>query len=103
MTVVGELLMLLGALLVFVAGIGVHRFFDSLARLHAAGKASSLGMVLLLAGAALRSAHVGIRFEFLLTGILLLVAVPLATHVLVRSIYRQRQDRGRSPADASRS
>jgi multicomponent Na+:H+ antiporter subunit G len=53
----GEVIMLVGALLVLLAAIGVIRFDDVLARMHALAKASTLGVVLLLAGAAISLHH----------------------------------------------
>jgi multicomponent Na+:H+ antiporter subunit G len=50
--VIGELLALVGAALVLVSAIGVTRFTDVLARLHALAKASTLGILLILVGAA---------------------------------------------------
>ena len=50
---VGQALMLFGALLILLAGIGVVRFRDVLARMHALSKASTLGFVLVLLGGAL--------------------------------------------------
>lgn len=89
MTILGDAAMLLGAVLVLVAAIGAHRFGDALSRLHAGGKASSLGILLLLIGAGVRSGSVAAGLELLLTGVLLLVTMPLATHVLVRSVHRR--------------
>jgi multicomponent Na+:H+ antiporter subunit G len=51
--VIGEVLALLGAVLVLLSGVGVVRFGDALARLHALAKASTLGVLLILAGAAI--------------------------------------------------
>ncbi len=48
----GEVLALLGAILVLLAAVGVVRFGDALARMHALAKASTLGVLLILAGAA---------------------------------------------------
>ena len=49
---IGELLALVGAALILLSAIGVVRFSDVLARLHALAKASTLGVLLILAGAA---------------------------------------------------
>jgi len=51
MDLVGQLCILAGSLLVLVSSIGLHRFDDVFARLHAAGKATSLGFALVAAGA----------------------------------------------------
>ena len=49
---IGELLALLGAILVLISAIGVVRLPDVLARLHALSKASTVGVLLLFGGAA---------------------------------------------------
>ena len=49
---IGELLALAGSLFVLLAAIGVVRFSDVFARMHALSKASTLGVLLLIAGAA---------------------------------------------------
>ena len=46
---IGELLALFGAALVLLSGVGVNRFRDTLSRLHALAKASTLGILLILA------------------------------------------------------
>ena len=60
----GELLALIGSIFVLLAAIGVVRFDDVLARMHALSKASTLGVLLMLLGAAVELArpqrhHVG--------------------------------------------
>ena len=50
---VAELLVLVGALLTLLAGVGVVRFDDVFARLHALSKATTLGFLLVLIGAAI--------------------------------------------------
>lgn len=89
MTVLGDVLMLLGAALVAIAAVGAHRFRDTLARLHAGGKATSFGILVLLLGAGLRSADAAVALELATTAVLLIVTMPLATHVLVRSVLRR--------------
>ena len=48
---IGELLTLVGAVLVLLSALGVVRFSEVLARLHSLAKASTLGILLLLSGA----------------------------------------------------
>ena len=50
--VIGEVLVLVGAAFTLLAGIGTLRFSDVFARMHALGKASTLGLLLVLLGAA---------------------------------------------------
>jgi multicomponent Na+:H+ antiporter subunit G len=67
--VIGELLALVGAVLILVSATGVVRFGDVFARLHALAKASTLGVLLLLAG------------------LLHLLASPPASNMLSRATY----------------
>ena len=52
--VVSAVFLLCGAFLAFAAGVGVVRFPDLLARMHAATKPQVLGLILVLAGLSLR-------------------------------------------------
>lgn len=81
--------LLIGSFLTLLSGIGLVRFPDIFCRMHAAGKAGTLGVVLLIAGTTLYFAgtpeDVSIRgplaifFQFLTT--------PAATHLLARASY----------------
>ena len=52
MDLISGLLMALGAAFTLLASVGLHRFDDVFARMHAAGKASTLGLLLILIGVA---------------------------------------------------
>jgi multicomponent Na+:H+ antiporter subunit G len=83
---VAEVLIVAGATFVAIAGIGVVRFRDLLARMHAATKAGTAGIVLIAAGAALaldRGAS-----KVLLTAVVLFVTAPAAAHLVGRAAYR---------------
>lgn len=86
MTAVGEVLLVVGAAFIAVAGIGVVRFGDLLARMHAATKASTIAVVLIAAGAALlldRGAS-----KILLAAAMLFATAPAAAHLVGRAAYR---------------
>lgn len=91
MRLVAEAVVLLGALLILVGAVGLHRFAEPLAHLHAAGKAASFGVVLVLVGAGtlLGPAALG---EGLLAAVLLVATVPIGVHVLTAA--RDADDRG---------
>ncbi|GAA2714392.1 monovalent cation/H(+) antiporter subunit G [Micromonospora olivasterospora] len=77
-----------GGLLSLAAGIGVLRFPDVLDRLHAATKPQVLGVLLLLAGLALRlrtSADLGM---ILLVAVFQLATAPVAAQMVGRAAYR---------------
>jgi multicomponent Na+:H+ antiporter subunit G len=84
----GEVIMLVGALLVLLAAIGVIRFDDVLARMHALAKASTLGVVLLLAGAAISLHHANDITSLVLAAVIQLLASPPAANLLSRATYR---------------
>jgi multicomponent Na+:H+ antiporter subunit G len=77
---------LLGAAFVLIAGLGTLKFSDALSRMHAATKAPSLGLALIVIGAEFQvtggSAKLGIT-----VGLVFLTA-PVAAHLVGRSVYR---------------
>jgi multicomponent Na+:H+ antiporter subunit G len=84
---IGESLALLGSLLILVAAVGVVRFGDPLARMHALTKASTLGILLVLAGAAINLADVNDTTSVVLAGLLHLLATPPASNMVSRAVY----------------
>lgn len=89
MEVVSGTLMLLGALLALVAGIGLQRFDDVFARMHAATKPATLGLALVMFGAALQLLPDGGSVVKLLLVVLLQFATaPVGSHLVGRAAYR---------------
>lgn len=84
---IGELIALLGAILVLISALGVVRLGDVLARLHALAKASTLGVLLLLAGAAVNLRSVYDVTSVVLAAVLHLLASPPASNLLSRATY----------------
>lgn len=89
MDVVATVLFVIGALFTFLAGVGVVRFDDASARLHAAAKAPILGLILTGIGVivAMRTWEATIVVTLVIT--LQIVASPVGSHLLARSIYHQ--------------
>jgi multicomponent Na+:H+ antiporter subunit G len=85
--VIGELLALLGAALVLVSALGVNRFADALARLHALAKASTLGVLLVLTGTAVNLRDLNDLTSVVLAGVLHVLASPPASNMLSRATY----------------
>ena len=84
-------LILLSGFLSMAAGIGIVRFPDVLTRLHAATKPQTLGLLLVLAGVAMRL-HSGMDLAtLLLVGFFQLLTSPVAAHLVARSAYRTGQ------------
>ncbi|MEO5840326.1 MAG: monovalent cation/H(+) antiporter subunit G [Acidimicrobiales bacterium] len=65
----GDLLALAGAVLVLISAVGVVRFADPLARMHALAKASTLGVLLILLGAGINLADINDITSVALAGI----------------------------------
>ena len=84
---IGELVTLLGALLILLAAIGVIQFRDVLARMHALAKASTLGILLVLFGAAISLHDANDITSLLLASVLQILASPPASNMLSRATY----------------
>jgi multicomponent Na+:H+ antiporter subunit G len=91
---IGEVLALLGATLVLLSAVGVVRFSDVLARLHSLAKASTLGILLLLGGAAVNLRNLNDLTSVVLAGVLHLLASPPASNMLSRAAYLAGGHRG---------
>ncbi len=88
MDLISALLMALGAGFTLLAGVGLHRFDDVFARMHAAGKASTLGLLLILLGVALRLATLGQVLKLSVVAVLAVVTIPAGVHVIARAAWR---------------
>lgn len=82
-------LMISGALLAFVASIGLHRLPDTLARMHAATKPATLGVALCALGAIIQINDISTITKIVVVVVLQLVAAPIGAHVLGRAIRRK--------------
>lgn len=93
--VAAAVLLLLGAFLAFAAGVGVARFPDLLARMHAATKPQVLGLILVLLGLSLRLRSWGAVATLALVVAFQLLTSPVAAHMVGRAGYRT----GKVPTD----
>ncbi|MGN9776711.1 monovalent cation/H(+) antiporter subunit G [Micromonospora sp. H33] len=96
----GATLLVAGALLSLAAGIGVLRFPDVLDRMHSATKPQTLGVLLLLAGLALRLRSPADLGMIALVALFQLATAPVAAQMIGRAAYRSnRVDRTLLDAD----
>ncbi len=86
--VVASVLILTGVALGITAGLGLQRFPDVFARMHAATKPATLGLVLVLAGAAIRVQRPGDVAKLLLVIVLQFLTAPVGAHMIGRAAYR---------------
>jgi multicomponent Na+:H+ antiporter subunit G len=82
-------LLLLGTFLIVLTGIGLVRFPDVFCRMHAAGKAGTLGVILVVLGTVVQFA--GTENDLWVRGLLAvafqLLTAPASTHLLARAAY----------------
>jgi multicomponent Na+:H+ antiporter subunit G len=89
MDVLSGILIVAGATLAMIGGIGAVRFPDVFSRMHAAAKAPTLGLVLVSIGAAIAIDTLLATTTLLLVVILQLLSSPVGAHALSRASRRQ--------------
>jgi len=77
-----------GSFMTLAAGVGVLRFPDLLSRMHAGTKPQVLGVLLGLAGYALRIRSGPVIWVLVLVGLFQLLTAPVAAHMVGRAGYR---------------
>jgi len=86
--VASAVLMLAGAFLSFAAGVGVLRFPDLLARMHAATKPQVLGLILVLVGLELQLRTWRVALVVVLVVLFQMLTAPVSAHMVGRAGYR---------------
>lgn len=91
--IVTSVLVLGGSALALTAAIGVVRFPDTLSRMHAATKPQVLGLLLVLAGAAIRlRGHPDVGM-LILTGMFTVITAPVIANRVGQLAYREQNIR----------
>ncbi|WBB98640.1 MULTISPECIES: monovalent cation/H(+) antiporter subunit G [unclassified Solwaraspora] len=88
LTVLSGTLLIGGALLSLAASIGLLRFPDVAARIHAATKPQVLGLLLFLSGLALRLQSGTELATLLMVAVFQMATAPVAAHIIGRAAYR---------------
>lgn len=83
----GELLVLVGAVLILLSSLGILRFDDVFAQMHFLAKASTLGVVLVLVGSATVMVDPNDWSSLLLAAFLQMLTSPVAANLIARSTY----------------
>ena len=91
MKTVAEVLLVAGAVFVALAGIGVVRFRDLLARMHAATKPQTFGLTLVLVGTLIRIAGHPDGGMLVLTALFMLITAPVIAQRVGRLVYREQR------------
>jgi multicomponent Na+:H+ antiporter subunit G len=85
-----QVLVIAGCALTLLAAVGVVRFDDVFARMHALSKASTVGLLLVLAGAAVGLSSANDITSLVLAGILQVLTMPVGANLVARATYRGR-------------
>lgn len=97
--IITAILVLSGSTLALTAAIGVVRFPDTLSRMHAASKPQVLGLLLVLAGAAVRlSGHPDVGM-IILAGLFTIFTAPVVANRVGQLAYREQNVRENVVAD----
>ena len=91
--VIASILILGGALLTLIAGIGQLRSDDLFVRMHAATKPATLGWVLVVGGAVMAIPSWSVVTKLVLALALQFLTVPVGAHLVGRAAYRVRSAR----------
>ncbi len=82
-----SIILLVGALLIFLAALGLLRMPDLLTRMHATSKSGALGAGLMVAAVAMYFADVGVTIRAVAIFAFIIVTGPIAAHVIGRASY----------------
>lgn len=85
MTVLAGLLLVAGAVFLIAGTVGFVRLPDFFTRMHAIGKADTLGCLLTLLGAACLAGWSLVALKLVLVAVFIFVANPTATHAVARA------------------
>lgn len=86
--ILSGLILIVGASVVLIGGVGLVRFPDFFCRLHSAGVVDTLGSGLVLLALVLMSGSVIVGFKIFLIGALIFILSPVTTHALSNSALK---------------
>ena len=90
MTAVAVVLIILGVFFLFMGAVGLLRFPDFYARMHAAGKCDTLGSLLLLVGLACYGGATLASLKILIVALFIFLTSPTATHSIARAALKHQ-------------
>ncbi|NYS59516.1 monovalent cation/H(+) antiporter subunit G [Vreelandella salicampi] len=80
-------LIIVGALLMLLAAVGLLRLPDLLTRMHATTKAAALGVILMMLAVAMHFAEVSVAARAFAIIVFIILTAPVAAHVIGRAGY----------------
>jgi len=85
--IAGYFIIFLGILFLLLSSIGLLRMPDTISRMHAGTKASTLGTILVIFGAICLAPH--LWFKLILLALFVLLTNPLSASILAKSSYNR--------------
>jgi len=84
---IGEALLVIGAAFILLAALGILRFSDVFVRMQILSKASTFGLLCVLAGGIIAMDSANDITSILIAGLLHLVSSPVGSNLLARATY----------------
>ncbi len=91
MDLVSDILLVAGGAWSVLAAVGNLKFDDVISRMHAGTKATTLGVTLVVVGAALDS-DAATAVKLVLIVVLAYLTIPVGAHLVGRALYHERGD-----------
>lgn len=87
METISGILMIIGAIFMFIAGLGIMRMPDLFMRMSCATKASTLGVGFILLALTINFFQLGVSTRAIATIIFVVITAPVAAHLIGRAGY----------------
>jgi multicomponent Na+:H+ antiporter subunit G len=100
--VAAGILLVAGALLIALGAFGLVRLPDALCRSHAATKALTLGIALMLGGLWLMRTGTAATSKIALALVFQVISIPVASHLLALAAHAHRLPRFKAPGARTR-
>ncbi len=89
-----SVLIVLGAMWILIAAIGLLRFKDLYSRIHATTKATSFGILLIIIGVIFYFGLWDVTLKSILIIVFVYLTSPLAAHSIAKSFKDDKKDKG---------
>lgn len=98
--IAGLVVVFIGLAFMFIGSLGIVRLPDFFTRTHAAGKADTVGITIVLTGIAVMEGFTLSSAKVLLAATFVIMTNPVATHALARAALRKGQKPWKRPSKA---
>ena len=89
--IISLLLLFLGSLFILIASIGLMRFKETFSRLHSTTKATSFGLLMIVAGVCLYYFSAVVVIKSLLVVVFIYLTAPLAAHSISKASEKKQK------------